>query len=290
MNTFATENCRITPRELFVYECWGARTLQGEPGFEGYLGLWPEPPFYYLFADRQVLSQVEEWVRVQPGWELRNTYRLDYEQWQQGGLEPCRVGSFHIAKDGREVSCQDSDTIIRLHPGLVFGSGLHPTTQACLLLIERFHSELSGARVIDLGTGTGILAIACARLGASTVVAIDSNPMATRETLLNIRLNHLERVVHPVLASGLDSLNSCPEWIVMNIEYPVLCQVLQEGAWSRYSHVLMSGFMASQWCDVRRLITRSHQLLDQLECQGWCAVALQNGTEHLRENAEIIPA
>jgi ribosomal protein L11 methyltransferase len=283
------EKCRISPRELFVYECWGPRATLGEPCFEGYLGLWPEPPFYYLFADRQVLSQVTEWVLAQSGWTLRDTYRLDYEQWQQITLEPCRVGSFTIQREDGTDSGGAAGDVIRLRPGLVFGTGLHPTTQACLQLIDDSRNEFRAAKVIDLGTGTGVLAIACARLGASLVLAADCNPMAVRETSVNIRLNEVQGVVQAMVALGLGAFAPGADWLLMNLEYPVLFQILQEEAWTRYPAVLLSGFMPSQWEYLRRFIPRTFQLVRRLERHGWCAVLLRSGTEHHVENAAIIP-
>jgi ribosomal protein L11 methyltransferase len=278
-----------TPRELFVYECWGPRAPQKEPCFNEYLGLWPEPPFYYLFADRQVLSQVGEWVLTQPGWFLRDTYRLDYDAWQQGGLEPCTVGSFHLVKEGGAALPGDAGTVIHLRPGLVFGSGLHPTTQACLQLIDDYRGDFRDAKVIDLGTGTGVLTIACARLGASLVVAVDCNPMAIRETRVNIRLNAVEPAAQPVMALGIKAFSGDADWLIMNLEYPVLRQLLREEEWSRYPAVLLSGFMSSQWDQVQRLIPHSFRLGRWLDWRGWCAVVLRNGTGQPREKAKIIP-
>jgi ribosomal protein L11 methyltransferase len=183
----------------------------------------------------------------------------------------------------------DAGTVIHLQPGLVFGSGLHPTTQACLQLIDDCRGEFRAAKVIDLGTGSGVLTIACARLGASLVVAVDCNPMAIRETRVNIRLNAVEPVAQPVMALGLKAFSGGADWLIMNLEYPVLCQVLREEEWSGYPAVLLSGFMSSQWDQVQWLIPHSSRLERWLEWRGWCAVVLRNGTGQPRENAKIIP-
>jgi ribosomal protein L11 methyltransferase len=277
-----------TPGELFVYECWGSRAPRVEPCFEGYLGLWPVPPFYYLFADRQVLSLVTGWLLGQPDWTLRDTYTLDYDQWQQGGHESCDIGSFRIVKQESSENPWDPDRIIRLQPGLVFGSGLHPATQACLQVIDRYEHQFRGAKVIDLGTGTGLLAIACGRLGASRVVAVDYNPMAIRETRANIVLNGLEGVIQPVLALGLTAFTTAADWLIMNLEYPALTQVLRDGRWSSYPKVLVSGFLLAQWEELQEFIPHGHRLDFWFDWQGWGAGVFINGAGGSVKNPGII--
>ncbi len=78
---------------------------------------------------------------------------------------------------------------LRLDPGSAFGTGLHPTTQLCLRALERFLQP--GMRVLDLGTGSGILAIAAARLGSGPVLALDSDPVATQAARKNVHRNRL---------------------------------------------------------------------------------------------------
>ncbi len=103
------------------------------------------------------------------------------------------------------------DVVISMDPGMAFGTGLHPTTRLCLAGIERWADEglLRGgaaavphgpagaprgpARLLDVGCGSGILAIAAGLLGAGTLVGIDTDPIAVEATLANARRNHLAR-------------------------------------------------------------------------------------------------
>jgi ribosomal protein L11 methyltransferase len=285
---FAMEKNQSPPTELHVYECRGNEPPQIEPSFEGYLGLWPEPPFYYLFADRQVLSLVTDWVLEQPGWSIRDQYLLEYDQWQESGNESMEIGSLRIVKGVSADNISSPGKTIVLNPGLVFGNGLHPSTQACLLMIDRYRHQLSGAKVMDLGTGTGVLAIACAKLGAAGVVAVDCNPMAIRETRANVRLNGLESLIHPVLALGLGAFKGHMDWLIMNLEYPVLTQLLQEGPWHRYSTVLLSGFLPAWWHELQRFIPPLYCLEHWLDWQGWCAALLRNPSGGASEKPEVI--
>lgn len=89
------------------------------------------------------------------------------------------------------------DVVLALDPGMAFGTGLHPTTRLCLAGIERWADDglLDGARVLDVGCGSGILAIAAARLGAGSVHGVDTDPIAVEATMANARRNRVARRV-----------------------------------------------------------------------------------------------
>jgi len=86
-----------------------------------------------------------------------------------------------------------SDVVISLDPGMAFGTGLHPTTRLCLAALERVADRggVAGARVLDVGSGSGILSIAAARLGAREVVGLDTDEIAVEATTANARRNRL---------------------------------------------------------------------------------------------------
>jgi len=93
----------------------------------------------------------------------------------------------------RRYRRRDEEVALRLDPGMAFGTGMHPTTRLCLAAIEQMVRP--GARVLDVGTGSGILAISAARHGAREAVGIDVDPVAVAAARRNVRLNHLARVV-----------------------------------------------------------------------------------------------
>jgi ribosomal protein L11 methyltransferase len=92
-----------------------------------------------------------------------------------------------------EYEPKPGDVVISLDPGMAFGTGLHPTTQLCLRLLERYARP--GLRTLDLGTGSGILAIAAAKLGAGPVLAIDNDPVAAQVAAENVAANQIGHVV-----------------------------------------------------------------------------------------------
>jgi ribosomal protein L11 methyltransferase len=95
------------------------------------------------------------------------------------------------------------EVVLALDPGMAFGTGLHPTTRLCLAGIERWADAgiVEGARALDVGCGSGILAIAAARFGARSVHGVDTDPIAVDATRANARRNRVARRVSAALGS-----------------------------------------------------------------------------------------
>src|SRR5262249_6287614 len=98
-----------------------------------------------------------------------------------------------IVPSWRRYRPKAGDVVLDLDPGMAFGTGVHPTTRLCLHLLERYLTP--DARVLDLGTGSGILAIAAAKLGAARVTAVDLDATAARVAAENVARNEVEDVV-----------------------------------------------------------------------------------------------
>lgn len=97
----------------------------------------------------------------------------------------------------REHHAQADEVVISLDPGMAFGTGLHPTTRLCLAGIERWADtgRLAGTRVLDVGCGSGILAITAALMGARAVLGLDTDPLAVETTRANARLNGVGSII-----------------------------------------------------------------------------------------------
>lgn len=140
-----------------------------------------------------------------------------------------RVGrAMVIVPPWRRYRRKTGQIVLRLDPGLAFGTGTHPTTRLCLLALEQLlggDSRDRPATVLDVGTGSGILAIAAAQLGADRVLAIDIDPVAVSAAQANVRLNRLSRRVSVRLGSpeGPNRAASAPPWDL------VLCNVSARG-------------------------------------------------------------
>jgi len=123
----------------------------------------------------------------------------------------------------RSYRPRESEAVIRLDPGMAFGTGQHPTTLMCLRALE----ELLRPRmaVLDLGTGSGILALAAAKLGATSVLALDIDPQAVAVARENVRLNGLEALVQVEEASLDDAPRPAFDLAMANISAAVIVEM-----------------------------------------------------------------
>jgi len=104
-----------------------------------------------------------------------------------------RVGRRSVIKPPwQPYEAASDDLVIEIDPGMAFGTGLHPTTRLCLSLLEDYLDPAQHQKVLDLGTGSGILAIAAAKLGSLQVLGVDTDPVAVRAALDNIERNGLK--------------------------------------------------------------------------------------------------
>ena len=119
------------------------------------------------------------------------------------GLKPVRAGRFlvHGSHDRGQVTA--NDVAIEIEAGQAFGTGHHGTTIGCLIAIEREAKTRPIGNALDVGTGSGVLAIALARLAKAHVLASDIDPVATRVAAENVRLNGAAAYVRTITAAGL---------------------------------------------------------------------------------------
>ena len=126
-----------------------------------------------------------------------------------------------VKPTGEPYAPKPGDRVIEIDPGMAFGSGTHETTGMCLELLEE--AVHGGERVIDVGTGSGILAIGAALLGAKDVLAIDIDPTAVKVARENVAHNHLEQTVTTVEGNLLEKVDAQCEVCVANIIADVIC-------------------------------------------------------------------
>ena len=132
--------------------------------------------------------------------------------WKQY-YKPVHVGRRIVVRPSwEEYRAVDGELVIELDPGMAFGCGTHPTTSLCLKLLENYIR--GGERIYDVGTGSGILAVAAAALGAGRVVAVDLDPVACRAAAENVARNRVEGIVRVVQGNLLDNLNGGADLVV----------------------------------------------------------------------------
>ncbi len=131
-------------------------------------------------------------------------------------FKPFYAGEHLVVKPTWEpFEPKPEDLVIEIDPGMAFGSGTHETTGMCLSLLDEMIS--GGEEIIDVGTGSGILAIGAALLGASRVLAVDIDPDAVRVAAENVRKNHVESVVSVQQGDLLQQVSAVCDICVANI-------------------------------------------------------------------------
>lgn len=129
-----------------------------------------------------------------PKWEVREVDEEDWaNSWKQY-YKPVRISpSITVKPTWEAYEPTEGELVIELDPGMAFGTGTHATTALCLRALER--AVKPGDRVIDVGTGSGILAIAAGKLGAERVLALDLDPVAVTSASENAGLNHFSDLI-----------------------------------------------------------------------------------------------
>jgi ribosomal protein L11 methyltransferase len=178
------------------------------------------------------------------------------------------------------------DVVLALDPGMAFGTGLHPTTQTCLRALEDIVAP--GMTVLDVGTGSGILSIAAAKLGAAEIAAFDTDALAVRATLDNAAQNGVADLIH-VWRGELDSARAetarrtwarqtwpRQTWdvVIANILAPVIIQLLSEKDLLSYvtpnGRLILSGIIEEQGAGVvEALAAAGGRALDVITSGDW---------------------
>jgi len=138
--------------------------------------------------------------------ELRTriVHEADWAEAWKAHFPVLRIGRrLVIRPTWRRHRRQPDDAVLALDPGMAFGTGLHPTTRLCLAALEELadRGAVTGVRVLDVGCGSGILAIAAVKLGASNALGVDTDPIAIEATLANARRNRIIRRIRARVGS-----------------------------------------------------------------------------------------
>ncbi len=204
-------------------------------------------------AVRATLSQVGTLLGLRLEPTLGTLARSDWaESWKR---------FFHVEKISDRVvvrpswehyDAQPGERVIQLDPGLSFGTGKHATTQACLRFLDRLAAEDASRSVLDMGCGSGILAIGAKLLGFAQVCGFDNDPDCIRVSEENAAIN---RVSIPFSLDDLSHTHPPSEVVVANILAPVLIRFAPQVAGSLVSapqsRLVVSGILDEQYAAVR---------------------------------------
>jgi ribosomal protein L11 methyltransferase len=206
---------------------------------------------------------------------VRPVEDTDWTEAWKAGYEPQRIGRLVVVPSWLEPPIEPDFTVIRMDPGMAFGTGLHPTTRACLSLLQ---AEPLPARVLDVGSGSGILGIAALALGAGAVDAIDTDPQAVAATAANAEANGFaDRLV--VRQGSLDSAAAEPYPLVLaNLVAAVLIELAPRLAASVAPDgtLLASGIIAERGDAVQAALVAAGMARAQRRVDGeWVSLRLR---------------
>ncbi len=209
--------------------------------------------------------------------------RVDEADWANEWkkyFKPLSVGRFLIKPTWEPYARKADELIIELDPGMAFGSGTHETTRLCMERLAHFGNRLSGAHVLDVGCGSGILSIAAAMLGAR-VTAIDLDPVCVESAKENAARNGLSGAIDVKLGNLLDGENEGADLIVANIISdviirlaPAAAKALKEGG-----IFISSGITKGRAAEVRTALSEAGFIGKDTFIDGeWAAISCFKGT------------
>ncbi|QIM54771.1 50S ribosomal protein L11 methyltransferase [Hydrogenophaga crocea] len=223
------------------------QALFGEPGMPPPKEGWQRSRVVALFNTEAAAREAATLLQAQDFFDgcavqgMRPVAEQDWVRLTQSQFDPVEITpSFWIVPSWHEPPAQ-AERIIRLDPGLAFGTGTHPTTRMCLRWTAG-HAPV-GPRVLDYGCGSGILAIGAAKHGAQQILAVDIDPAAVEATRLNAEANHVQLVAGlPDAAVGehdlvLANILATP----LKVLAPLLCAHVRSGG-----HLVLAGILARQ--------------------------------------------
>ena len=244
---------------------------------------WFEPD--EKFADRlgALNSRLTELKAADLGIDLGsleiNTVNVHDEDWSEVWkkfYKPFRAGKRLGVKPTWELyDAKENDLVMEIDPGMAFGSGTHETTGMCLELLEDVMLKQPVETVIDVGTGSGILAIGAAMLGAKDVLAIDIDPTAVKVAKENVEHNNLQNVIRAVEGNLLESTDGVCQVCVANIIADVICMfakpltphIVEGGLF------ICSGIIKEREQDVVNALTEANYTILEIRRKGeWVAI------------------
>ncbi|HYP33839.1 MAG TPA: 50S ribosomal protein L11 methyltransferase [Burkholderiaceae bacterium] len=229
------------------------QALFGEPGMPAPSAGWARSTLKALFETEQAASEAatlllaQDWA-TQPGASISMTslHKVEEQDWvrlTQSQFDPVEITpEFWIVPTWHEPPA-GAKRVIRLDPGMAFGTGTHPTTRMCLGWIAAHEADIAGRRVLDYGCGSGILAIGAAMHGGTPIDAVDIDPAAISTTAQNAADNGVTlRSGAPDMAAGqyplvLANILATP----LKMLAPLLCGHVAPGG-----HLVLAGILERQ--------------------------------------------
>ena len=176
----------------------------------------------------------------------------------------------------RDYKPQPDEIVLEMDPGMAFGTGLHPSTQLCAEgLVDWMQPEY---RILDLGTGTGILALIAAKLGAKEILAVDNDINAVAAARRNARHNHAAHAIRHVHGS-LSDISGTYDLVLANLLAPILIKMADAGLATRVQRnglLIASGVLEEQIAEVSEAFKFvGLHVIEILQQEDWVALVMR---------------
>ncbi len=260
----------IPYQDLYIYEISGAISDSKKFFKEDFLGCWNEGETSFLFFSQPHDEEVDLF-RERKGVPLISRNVLDYKAWQAGEeLKPFRIGNLVISPPWEAAKVEEGEVLVHLDPNVVFGTGYHPTTRTCLQALWEIYQKERPRRVLDLGTGSGILALAAAKWGAEKVLAVDCNELAAETALRNVLANEESQRIEVRFGKAEDFIEEEADLVCANIHLQVIESLLRKRAFFEKRWFILSGIFEKDVEEIeRRLIPKAVEIVERLQEKNW---------------------
>lgn len=243
----------------------------------GYLPVLPELE-EQLAEFRHRVSLLRDLLDMGPG-DITSRV-VEEEDWANGWKKyyhPLRVGTRLVIKPSWEIfEATEQDLVIELDPGMAFGTGTHATTTLCMEAMETYlKPDMS---VVDVGTGSGVLAIAAAKLGANPVLAVDLDPVAVRVAKENVETNLVADQVHVLHGDLLQKVTQPADMVVANIIANIIMGMVRDVPviLKPCGFFVASGIIDERLEEVKAAICQAGlSIIEIKQKDGWAAVIAQ---------------
>ncbi|HMK75285.1 MAG TPA: 50S ribosomal protein L11 methyltransferase [Thermodesulfobacteriota bacterium] len=260
----------IPYQNLYIYEISGEILDSKDFLKQDFIGCWNEGKTSFLFFSQPHDEEVESFVKKK-GYPILSRNILDYKAWQAGEeLKPFQVGNLVISPPWENVRVEEGQILVRLDPCVVFGTGYHPTTRTCLQATWEIYQKEKLKKVLDLGTGSGILALAAAKWGAEKVLAIDCNELAVETASRNVLSNGESERIEVRRGKAEDFIKEKADLVCANIHLQVIESLLKKKAFFRKRWFILSGIFEKDTHEIeRRLKQKSVAIVQRLQEKNW---------------------
>jgi ribosomal protein L11 methyltransferase len=254
----------------YIYEISGAISDSKKFFKEDFIGCWNEGEASFLFFSQPHDEEVESFIEKK-GYPLISRNILDYKAWQAGEeLKPFKVGDLIISPPWEEGRIEGGEVLVHLDPCVVFGTGYHPTARTCLKALREIYQKERPKKVLDLGIGSGILALAAAKWGVEKVLAIDCNELAVETTLRNVLSNGESQRIEVKMGKAEDVIDEEADLVCTNIHLQVIESLLKKKAFFKKRWFIFSGIFGKDAEEIeRQLIRRSVEIVRRLQEKNW---------------------